>query len=183
MVVKTEYDRIKGSAADPAGALRDLNERIQRSYPNVELPFTACCFDVKRGGEGDGDAVTVRCATAAHPGLLMIPPSSEGKILEIRGHGSYLGVLPDLDVELVDLEVAPGCRLLAYTDGLLEAQDGAAEALRAVNGDLGQAVEGLLRDVEAFAASQVERADDATAVVIEFSTGGSRLHTGHSAAG
>lgn len=174
MVIKTEYDRIKAATEDPAQALRELNASIYRSYPDLSLPFTACCFDISRADLGE--AVTGRCATAAHPGLFLIPMAGKEDPQEIRGRGSYLGMLPNLDVELVEFNVAPASRLLACTDGLLEAEGEHEEAFGAVRAadllrlpglELGAAVDELLRGFEAFA-TRKEHADDTTAVVLEF---------------
>jgi sigma-B regulation protein RsbU (phosphoserine phosphatase) len=176
MVIKTEYDRLKATSMDPAQLLQQLNERICRTYPNIELPFTACCFDLIATQSRRG--VVVRCASGAHPALLVAPRSPAAPPQEIGGDGGYLGVMPSLVVDLVEARLAPGVRLLAFTDGLIEPSvenPGEPDALRmarilhilrAADRSLEEVVDDLVARIEA-ATAESKRADDTTAIVVE----------------
>ncbi len=175
MIVKTEYDRIKETSMDPAQLLQELNDRICRAYPNIELPFTACCFDVLRPRQGRG--AILRCASGAHPALLLAPRALRGEGRALGGEGGYLGVMPGVDLDLVEARLPPGARLLAYTDGLVEiggacAPPGAPrvaqilQILGSTERSLEQAIADLIAPVEE-AAKEGEGADDTTLIAVE----------------
>jgi sigma-B regulation protein RsbU (phosphoserine phosphatase) len=175
MIVKTEYDRLKATSMDPAQLLDQLNDRICRTYPNLELPFTACCFDLIEPRDRRG--AILRSASGAHPALLVAPRTPASPPMEVRGDGGYLGVMPGLDVDLVEVRLPPGVRLLAFTDGLIEPsaeKPGEPDALRMArilhilraDRPLDEVVGELQARIEAPVADS-ERADDITAIVVE----------------
>jgi PAS domain S-box-containing protein len=58
-------------------------------------------------------------ARAGHPPLLLVPPKEEPTLLDAVG-GLPLGVDPDAEYADATVLAEPGCRLLGYTDGLVE---------------------------------------------------------------
>jgi serine phosphatase RsbU (regulator of sigma subunit) len=114
MVLKTEYDQIKGTAPDPSRLLAQLNNKFCQSYSQVQFHFTACVIDVLRP---PGGRPRLRSSFAGHPGLLRL---SGGIVTEISAPGSYPGLMPDVEYGLVEVDLAAGDRLLAFSDGLLD---------------------------------------------------------------
>ncbi|WP_233308820.1 PP2C family protein-serine/threonine phosphatase [Pseudonocardia terrae] len=72
-------------------------------------------------------AITVQLA--GHPPPMLIEPEGAVQMLPADQLGPPLGVLPDLSWGSVDVAVAPGWSLLAYTDGLIEGRDDTGEPL------------------------------------------------------
>jgi phosphoserine phosphatase RsbU/P len=67
------------------------------------------------------------CATvgvAGHPLPVLACPEGPR---EIGVPGWPLGITPDLDVPVVEVELPPGSTLVLYTDGVTEARDDAGE--------------------------------------------------------
>jgi serine phosphatase RsbU (regulator of sigma subunit) len=122
MVLKTEYDRAKVLPGGPARVLADLNRKIATVYPDLEMRCSACCFDVVADGEGGAEVVS---SNAAHPPLLRV---GRGKVDEIYNVGTFLGVSEEATFQETTTHLAPGERLLAYTDGLCEQEDDTGKA-------------------------------------------------------
>jgi ligand-binding sensor domain-containing protein/serine phosphatase RsbU (regulator of sigma subunit) len=169
MVLKTEYDRLRRDERGPERTLEELNRRIARAYPDMELLCSACCFDVIAGEAG---SVSVRYANAGHVPLLL---AREGGVEEMYVGGPFLGMVEDAEINAIDFTINPGDRLLAFSDGLVEQEspareafgtDRVSEALADRSRPLGEVVSGLLASVEAFSGS-AEWSDDATLIAIE----------------
>jgi serine phosphatase RsbU (regulator of sigma subunit) len=169
MLLKAEYDRIKIEAKAPEELLVALNGRIAAVYPGLELQCTASCLDVELGPEG---SARVRYATAAHPPLLHV---QRAQTVSVYQPGPFLGVVPHIELEQVELTLQAGERLLVYSDGLAEQWNAqgsefgierveAALADRTV--DLEAAVNRLIADWDAFLGGRTPD-DDATLVGIE----------------
>jgi serine phosphatase RsbU (regulator of sigma subunit) len=167
MILKSEYDRAR-DAATPARVLVELNRRIAASYPGLELQCTAACFDVLP----EGDVVHVTYATCAHPPLVIVTPAGEAR--QVYHAAPFLGVVRDIDLSPVHLEVRRGDRLFALSDGLVEETRGEREfgmerlleALARPDLSLEDTLAGALAALEAF----VEGApltDDITLIGIE----------------
>ena len=60
-----------------------------------------------------------------------VPPllQTQSGIVRLMAATPPLGVLPDLTFEVQRTELAPGDRLLAYTDGVTEARDAAGSSM------------------------------------------------------
>ena len=117
------------------------------------------------------------CANAGHEHPLIFR-RAEGRYAWLEaGHGLPLGAMPNSRYREQTFQIAPGDRLLLYTDGVSEAENSQGERLglsgieSAVLGtermDAEQTVQALLRRVDDFA-SGVEQADDITILALEF---------------
>ncbi len=165
MILKSEYDRVR-DAATPARALVDLNERVVRGYPGLELQHTAACFDVRIE---DGVA-RVTYATAAHPPLIHV---TDGVARQHYQPSPFLGVLPSIDLTAVTFEACRGDRLFLFSDGLVEECRGLEEfglervmASLVRRAPLSEIVTGVVADLETFVTG-VELTDDVTVVGVE----------------
>ncbi len=105
-------------AADPAAVLAGMN-RILRGKMKRGFVTAAYVFL-------DAEGRTLRYASAGHPPLLL-RRAGEGSVEEVRQEAPPLGVLPRSAYRNTELSVAPGDRILLYTDGVTEARNGAEE--------------------------------------------------------
>ncbi len=106
-------------AADPAGVLREMNRiltgKLERSFVTAAYLFV------------DAGAGRVVYASAGHPPLLWWR-RAEGEVREIVREGLPLGRFRQARYESQEWTVAPGDRLLLYTDGIPEALNSAGES-------------------------------------------------------
>jgi ligand-binding sensor domain-containing protein/serine phosphatase RsbU (regulator of sigma subunit) len=169
MVLKTEYDRVKLAPEGPAHVLVELNRKIVAVYPDLELRCSGCCFDVIADAEG---GARILYANAAHPPLLRI---SRGRVDELYARGTFLGVVLDAPFHQIEATLAPGDRLLAYTDGLYEQEDAngrafGMERMTALLADFALDAEGIVQlldtEVTSFSAGR-PLADDMLLVCLE----------------
>jgi serine phosphatase RsbU (regulator of sigma subunit) len=116
MVLKSEYDRVKGPPRKPNAVLEELNRRLTSGYGAQEMLCTACCFDLVL--EDSGAALLY--ANCAQPPILRL---SNGAIDEIYAAGPFVGSIEDITVGCVEARLARGDLLLAYSDGLCEQLD------------------------------------------------------------
>jgi ligand-binding sensor domain-containing protein/serine phosphatase RsbU (regulator of sigma subunit) len=122
MVLKTEWERLKGTDHGPGQVLSELNEKISTVYPGLEMRCSALCFDVVPLA---GGGASVRYANAAHPPLLR---ASGGKVEEIYASGTFLGMIGGVTFRETSVRLDEGDLLLAYTDGICEQEDAAGQA-------------------------------------------------------
>jgi serine phosphatase RsbU (regulator of sigma subunit) len=169
MLLKAEYDQVKLTATSPEQTLMQLNAEIAANYPGLEMQCTATCFDLEL--EPDGTA-RVRYATAAHPPLLVI---RNGKAESIYQPGPFLGVVPEIELQGVDIKVNRGERLLVYSDGLedqwnTERNEFGIERVQATLGDrsrdLESSVRQLITEWDGFLDGR-RPDDDATLIAVE----------------
>jgi CheY-like chemotaxis protein len=113
MVVRTVYERHRGSAADPAELLARVNDDVVRAHGPLQVRLAAACFDVSTAG----GTAHVAYANAALPPLLAV---RDGAAAEVYEAGPFLGMLPGVAFATRRFALGPGDRLVAYTDGLAE---------------------------------------------------------------
>lgn len=169
MLLKAEYDRLKVEAVTPEQVLVSLNAKLAANYPGFEMQCTASCLDVEVDAAG---STQVRYATAAHPPLLV---SREGDAISVYQPGPFIGIVPSIELEAVELTVAKGERLFLYTDGLEEQWnvDGHEFGLDRVKHALGDracdlrgSIDQLVAEWDAFLGGH-RPDDDATLIAIE----------------
>ena len=138
------------SAPAPTDILAIANDVLLRH--ETERFCTALLARLHR--QGDTWRVTI-CA-AGHPLPLLLPAGGAPRF--VGAPGSLLGVMPSVHLPVTELELAPGDRLLLYTDGVTEGRRGGEEygdqrlRSRAAAAPLGAAglVTAVLEDVLAF---------------------------------
>lgn len=98
-------------ARDPGETVADLNNLLLREL-ETEHYFTIALAIV------DLDSGHVRCAQAGHPHPILI---RKGQVPELLGIGGLpVGLIPDAEFESFEFELAPGDRLVLYSDGITE---------------------------------------------------------------
>jgi serine phosphatase RsbU (regulator of sigma subunit) len=123
IVLKSEYDRLKGRHSSPDALLQDFNRRLVRQFNPAEMLCTACCFDIIVSA---GKA-RLRYVNAAHPQLLL---SHGNTTHEIYRDGPFLGLSDEIEVSMLEQELAIGDTVLAYTDGLSDQMGGSRGSFR-----------------------------------------------------
>jgi serine phosphatase RsbU (regulator of sigma subunit)/putative methionine-R-sulfoxide reductase with GAF domain len=138
-------------ARRPSRVLHVLNEAMLRQ--DAARPFLTVAYArLQLAGAGGAARVTVGCG--GHP-LPMVLRAS-GQVERVGRAGTLLGCFPEIDVEDVGAELAPGDALVLYTDGVDEARapggdplgpEGMAEVLRDCAGLSPTQINQRLRDV------------------------------------
>jgi phosphoserine phosphatase RsbU/P len=109
------------TTADPAEVLRAVNAALLRERTDGPLRFvTACCLVLSPGPGG----VRATVGVAGHPLPVLACPDGPR---EVGVPGRPLGITPDLDVPVVEVELPRGTTMVLYTDGVTEARDDAGE--------------------------------------------------------
>jgi serine phosphatase RsbU (regulator of sigma subunit) len=168
MLLKSEYDRVRTTAATPAAVLEQLNARIYHRYPKMDLQCTASCVDIV--ALEDGGARVIYAAAACPPFLHITSAGTRELILP----GPYLGVLDEVTIDTAEVRLRRGERFVVYTDGLYEEigaggeMYGSDQLLADMTLDVPlDAVPGRVQAaVEAFGGSR-KLVDDVTMVVVE----------------
>ena len=142
-------------ARAPAPVLRLLNEALRRH--DTDRFCTAVYGRVRLAGRGEPTTLTV--ATAGHPLPLLVPAA--GRPRWIGRVGSLLGVLSELDVVDVAVELHAGDAVVFFSDGVTEGRQG-----RDLFGEI--RLVGAAASPAASAAELAERVVDA---VVEFQGG------------
>lgn len=155
-------------AATPGEALARVNERLCRDLP--EEHFATAFL-----GWFDPNSGRLRYANAGHPNAYL--RDAAGHVAELDVTGPILGVLPEAAYEDRQIDIEPDSLLLAYTDGITEASDGAgslwgtrelvALLASAERSDPNELVRRLLERLAAFREGDA-RQDDATIVVARY---------------
>ncbi|MFE9956848.1 SpoIIE family protein phosphatase [Micromonospora sp. NPDC005299] len=104
---------------DPGEALTRLN-RLVGSTEGGSFATVVCLHFSPRTGR-------LRYASAGHPPPLLIR-GDEAVFLHDRALGPPVGAIPGTAYRTVDAELAPGGRLLLYTDGLIEDRQAGIDA-------------------------------------------------------
>jgi sigma-B regulation protein RsbU (phosphoserine phosphatase) len=151
-------------AASPATVCASVNRLLCRNMASGRF-VTFCYARIDVAGR------KVAYANAGHNPPMLV--HAGGAIDFLSPGGTVLGVFPESAYELGDFPLAPGDRLVLYTDGITEARDGAGEELgeqglsdialrhRALPAE--QMLAEMLREIEAFNRGVYE--DDATLIV------------------
>jgi sigma-B regulation protein RsbU (phosphoserine phosphatase) len=108
-IMRTAMDR----SGDPVLALERTNQIL------VEERRTGLFITVL-AGVLDLDSGVFSYANAGHEMPLLAPPDGEPRWVE--GGGPLLGMFSRLDLRLEQVTIAPGERLILYTDGITDAQ-------------------------------------------------------------
>jgi sigma-B regulation protein RsbU (phosphoserine phosphatase) len=148
---------------DPARVLAAVN---RQTYATSLVDRYATLFY----GVFDPDTLTLSYVNAGHnpPALLR----RDGSVEWLEAGGAPAGMFADWSYQTAVVQLRPGDRLIAYTDGVTEAVNPAAEfwgtdvMLRAAsNGSAEEIVDAIFASMDAFAGSAPQR-DDATVAVL-----------------
>ena len=119
-MLKTALAAQSAFAGDPARVLAGLNHSLCGKFE--EHFVTAGYLFV------DAEKQILRYAGAGHPPLILGAGNGKGAAFrEIDSNGLLLGLTEDAAYSAVELPFRPGDRCVLYTDGMLEAKNGAKE--------------------------------------------------------
>jgi sigma-B regulation protein RsbU (phosphoserine phosphatase) len=151
------------TTADPAEVLSAVNAALLRERTDGPLRFvTACCLVLSPGPGG----VRATVGVAGHPLPVLTGPDGPR---EVGVPSRPLGITPDLDVAVVEVELPAGTTMVLYTDGVTEArddageqfgEDGLLEVLRRLPGGAEATVEAITAAVEERLRDSRYEADD-----------------------
>ena len=100
---------------DPAEVLRKANElMLAEEYDGRFVTACAVHFQWRDGG------LRGVLGGAGHPGPVLVKP--DGRVRMLTGGGMPLGLFPDAEPGVQDIELSPGDLLFLYTDGVTEAR-------------------------------------------------------------
>lgn len=156
------------AARDPAETAMMLNETLLRELETDHYFTIALAIIDLETGEVD-------CVQAGHPHPLIM---RDEKKIEVVGNGGMpVGLIPGAEYESFKFTMAPGSRLMLYSDGLTEAEDrngqqldedGLADMLKRRIGEDGNTLlEGVLEDLTNFCGTS-EFDDDVSALVFDY---------------
>jgi PAS domain S-box-containing protein len=172
------------AAQSPQRVLSLLNEVLLTEAPREQ--FLTVSYANLRVRE---DATELAIASAGHPLPLLLHP--DGQLEHVGAPGTLLGVVPDIELHPVVLELQEGDTLVFYTDGVTEARttrgtmfgmEGLTSAVMACAGcdaaEVAERIESAITD------ANVERPrDDIAIVVVQISGLGADVARLESAAG
>jgi phosphoserine phosphatase RsbU/P len=95
--------------ASPVEVVTELNRRYQREDDSY---FTMIY------GVFDTETRVFQFCQAGHPGPLLLSP--DGGLQSLGSGGFPVGMLPEMDYEQQEVTIAPGSRLILYSDGITE---------------------------------------------------------------
>jgi serine phosphatase RsbU (regulator of sigma subunit)/anti-sigma regulatory factor (Ser/Thr protein kinase) len=161
-ILRTAAQRL----ASPGEVLQRTNDALCGDIPpNM---FVTCLYAILDPATG-----RVKYANAGHD----LPFLRHGSgVSELRARGMPLGLMPDMIYEEKEVVVAPGDRVLFYSDGLVEAHNAEREMLgfprlEALMGEIDatpdDVIEQLLLALEQWTGQDWEQEDDITLVVLE----------------
>jgi sigma-B regulation protein RsbU (phosphoserine phosphatase) len=167
-MIKVAVHSVAASAADPAELLLRLRGAL---HGNLRGQYVTAAYLWL-----DTETRRARYSAAGHPPLVLWR-AAEGRARRIESNGLLFGVESDSGYPACEIAVAPGDRLLLYTDGLTEPENVAGQPfgearLEQVLGELRlqpaeELSRGLLTAVGAWPPPSVPQQDDITMLVID----------------
>jgi len=155
-------------AGDPAQVLGVLNRILSSEAPGQFASAAYVWIDTANH--------KVLYSAAGHPPLLCWR-NAKGEMQRIESNGLLFGVRPDSDYPVCSVALEPSDRLLLYTDGVTETENGAGEAFgdqqleRVVCEGRGRPASELsrevLRGVESWRPAAITQQDDITLIVVD----------------
>jgi sigma-B regulation protein RsbU (phosphoserine phosphatase) len=117
-MLKVAFAGQAAHARDPAQVLAGLNRALWGKFEEHFVTAAYLFVDLDKG--------SMRYSAAGHPPLMLLARAS-GEVREIEENGLLLGMFPEAEYSSMEFSVGPGDRCLMYTDGVLEARNGAQE--------------------------------------------------------
>lgn len=103
-----------------------LNESLSRINDNVAESNSKNMFVTLFVARIDLKTLRMDFCNAGHNPLVVLPPDGEPYFLEVKSNLA-VGLFEDFPYEAESLDLKPGTRLIAYTDGVTEAENAALE--------------------------------------------------------
>jgi serine phosphatase RsbU (regulator of sigma subunit) len=110
-MVKVAFQAQAGHCDGPARVLSGMNEMLGHRLEEQFVTAGYACVDTLAG--------SIDYAGAGHPPLLI--KFGSGEIEDLPASGLMLGPFPDAQYESTGRRLAPGDRIMMYTDGVVEA--------------------------------------------------------------
>jgi phosphoserine phosphatase RsbU/P len=165
-MIKVAMQSVMHCAHDPGEVLRGLN-RILSPQLRAQLVSAAYLWLDTENRVGSYSA-------AGHPPLLHW---REGKLERIESNGVLLGVLPEPDYPVCDVDIKPGDRFLLYTDGVTEPEntrgdpfgDSQLEQVIRVNHSrpASELLQQVLSEIRQWQPATADQKDDITLIVVD----------------
>jgi serine phosphatase RsbU (regulator of sigma subunit)/anti-sigma regulatory factor (Ser/Thr protein kinase) len=160
-VLRAAAERI----TSPGEVLQRVNDQLVPDIP--DNMFVTCFYSVL-----DPQKRTLRYANAGHG--LAFRRTDEG-VVELKATGMPLGLMPDMDYEENEVQLAPGDTVLFQSDGLAEAHNASREMfgfprvkqLMADHPGGAELIDILVAELENFTMDGWEHEDDVTLLAVE----------------
>jgi sigma-B regulation protein RsbU (phosphoserine phosphatase) len=174
-MLRALIEGLGSEAADPGKLMARLNTELT----NILKQTGTVLFVTALYCALDSEAGQLRFARAGHPFPLRIhSDNNQIEVLtgELHKGGPALGLLPDTDYSTTSISLSPGDRILLFTDGVIEAEDGDGRLfgieglISSVRGNLVHAdrlLESIETDLRSFAGSK-EFQDDLCLVMVQW---------------
>jgi len=169
LVMATTRSMVRAVAAQPEASPGDVLAQVN-ALLFADLPasmFVTCFYAILDPATGQ-----LQYANAGQD--LPYLRQANGATSELRATGMPLGLMPESQYEECEATLSPGCSLLFYSDGLVEAHNPAREMfgfhrLSGLFGDYDRAaspIEFLLDELASFTGDDWEQEDDITLVTL-----------------
>ncbi len=166
-MIKVAMQSVVSCAEDPGAVLRGLN-RVLSGQLRGQLVSAGYLWV-------DTEHRTARYSAAGHPPLLRW---RQGSLERIESNGLLFGMLEECDYPVRALTIQPGDRVLLYSDGVIESENGHGEffgdarleeVVRRTEGRPPSACSDvLLAEIDRWRAPSVPQQDDITLVIVDF---------------
>jgi sigma-B regulation protein RsbU (phosphoserine phosphatase) len=153
-------------ASDPAAMMSELNRTLRREVRRAFVTATYLWVDM--------EARSVTVCNGGHPAPLLL---RDGSFRELGTSGVLLGRFASLAYSAETVPLRPGDRIVAITDGIVEARDASdvlfgEERLRELllessSRDAREVVSAILENVQRWRGAESEDADDLTLIVLD----------------
>ena len=149
----------------PSELLQHLNRTLLQE--DLQSRFCTAAFAIVDSADRRGAQATI--ALAGHPPPQIV--TATGEIYRVGQPGTLLGILEDLSVHDVSIELEEGDSLLLYTDGIMEKHEAAADEpvalITALRGTSWSSALELRGRIEEFVSSEAgERHDDIAVLIL-----------------
>ncbi|TGK33188.1 ammonium transporter [Leptospira gomenensis] len=111
MAIKAIYESLKRGIYTVTEILYHLNNEFLHTFKNLNQFFTCIVVDI------DTNSGNVRYASAGHIPQYLV---TENEMYTLEKTGRIVGAISKTSYSSNDIKIAPGCKLILFTDGLVE---------------------------------------------------------------